>query len=589
MPDNRAASPETQGLDAERARLIGSIYEVVLRPEHFDSFMADWSAFVDQLARRLGELRVSDGPSARQLEDPVIEAHFRRAFALFERMGRGEAVLPPAGDGREALVRLGRGGAVLDARPGASAVFGAPVSLDTIRAALEPDSARRLDACLAAADRAPASGRFSVLSLAEAPPDAALPGGGLVAAVTTRDPEGDGFVTEIRTLGIGWTPALSTILAASFRLTPREVDLVRELTRGGDLPAVALRSGRSLNTLRAQLKSVFAKTRTGAQPELMRLVAALMLNGPAAEARPDAAPGAGQEIGVDVGDGRVMPVVVTGPENGVPVVFVHGMLDGLASLGFLGPTLQAAGVRLYAPMRANFGSSYADPRVREAPEIFARDLGAVLGALNLPRVVLLAHMAGCVPAYAAAARLGARVAGLAGVSAGVPITSIEQFATMTPRQRAVAYTARFAPALLPAVLRAGIAQIDSRNAGNFMTPLYPRGTRDRDVVERQGIAEAMIEGYRYTVAQGPRAFQIDSRHVTRDWSALVAGSDCPLCLIHGTQDPVVSYRSVQDFAEGRARVRLVTIEGEGQLLLYARPEAVMRSVGDFARACLAPA
>ncbi|MCB1388550.1 MAG: alpha/beta hydrolase [Rhodobacteraceae bacterium] len=576
-----------ESLDAERARIIGSIYEVVLNPEHFDSFMADWSDFVDHLARRLGEMHVSDEPSSRQLEDPVIEAHFRRAFALFERMGRGEAVLPAAGEGREPLVRLGRSGSIVSVRPEAATLFGETVTLASIRAALEPDSATRLAAFLAAFDRAPASGRFAVLSLDETPETESLPGGGLVAAVTVRDPGGQGFVTELRTMGIGWGPALSAILVESFRLTPRECELVRELTCGGDLPAVAQRTGRSLNTLRAQLKSVFAKTRTGAQPELMRLVAVLMLHGPESEARPDAAPGAGQEIGVDVGDGRIMPVQVVGPEDGVPVIFVHGMLDGLASLGQLGGALQAAGVRIYAPMRANFGSSYADPRIREAPSLFARDIGTVMSALNVPRAVLLGHMAGAIYAYAAAARLGRAVAGIAGVSACVPITSIEQFAAMTPRQRAVAYTARFAPALLPAVLRAGIAQIDSRNVENFMTPLYPRGTRDREIVGRAGVSDIIIEGYRYTVAQGQKAFQVDAWHVTRDWSALVDGSECPLYLIHGELDPVVSLRSVREFAQARARAHVVEIEGEGQLLLYAQPEAILREVGAFARRCLA--
>ena len=589
MPDDQSAPWTVEALDAERARLIGSIYEVVLRPEHYDSFMEDWSAFVDNAARRLGELQIGDGPSARQLEDPVIEAHFRRAFALFERMGRGETVVPPAGDGRGPLVRLGRGGVVLEAQPEAEALFGGAVSAAAIRAALEPASAQRFTVFLSAFDRAPASGRFAVLALAEPPEGAALPGGGLLAMVTSRDASGEGFVAELKTMSIGWGPALSAILAESFRLTPREVDLVRELTRGGDLPAIALRTGRSPNTLRAQLKSVFAKTRTAAQPELMRLVAVLMLHGPDAETRAEPLHPEGQEVIVDVGDGRLMPVVIVGPEDGVPVVFVHGMLDGLACLGLLGPALQAAGLRLYAPMRANFGASYADPRLREAPAQFARDLEMVLGALNLPRVVLLGNMAGAIYAYAAAARLPRAVAGLAGVAACVPITSIEQFASMTPRQRAVAYTARFAPALLPAVLRAGIAQIDSRSAENFMTPLYPRGTRDREVVDRQGVAEAIIEGYRYTVAQGQKAFQADAWQVTRDWSALVAGSDCPVHLIHGTLDPVVSYRSVSAFYAARPRAHLVPIEGEGQLLLYARADAVLREVGAFARRCLATA
>lgn len=320
MPDDQSAPQTAEALDAERARLIGSIYEVVLRPEHCDSFMEDWSAFVDNAARRLGELQVGAGPSARQLEDPVIEAHFRRAFALFERMGRGETVVPLAADGQGPLARPGRDGVVLEAQPEAEALFGGTVSAAAIRAALEPASAQRFTAFLSAFDRAPASGRFAVLSLAEPPEGAALPGGGLVA-----------------------------------------------------------------------------------------------------------------------------------------------------------------------------------------------------------------------------------------------------------------------------VLRAGIAQIDSRSAENFMTPLYPRGTRDREVVDQQGVAEAIIEGYRYTVAQGQKAFQADAWQVTRDWSALVAGSDCPVHLIHGTLDPVVSFRSVSAFYATRPRAHLVPVEGEGQLLLYARADAVLREVGAFARRCLATA
>ena len=579
---------ETDALDADRARLIGSIYEVVLRPEHYDSFMEDWSDFVDQAARRLGELHISDTSSTRQLEDPVIEAHFRRAFALFERMGRGETIMPNAGSADAPLVRIARDGSVLFASPEARAIFGDPVTLAGIRDALEPDSTARLKAFLGAFARAPSSGRFAVLSLAETDNEVttALPGGGLVSMTALRDPDGDGFVTELRTMNVGWTPALAAILVESFRLTPREVELVHELTRGGDLPAVAQRRGKSLNTLRAQLKSVFSKTRTSGQPELMRLIGAVMLHGPEKEGQVDTSMSTGEERLVDVGDGRMMPVVILGPEDGLPVVFVHGMLEGLGCLRHVEPALHQSGIRLYAPMRPNFGNSYSDPRVRDAPDIFARDVAKMLQVLALPRVVVLGHMAGAIYAYAAAARLGSSVAGFVGVAACVPIVSIEQFATMTPRQRAVAYTARFAPALLPAVLRAGMAQIDSSSPERFMTPLYSRGSRDREVVENSRIGQSILEGYRYTVAQGQKAFQIDAWHVTRDWSALVVGSDCPVLLIHGVHDPVVSFDSVQVFAQRYGRMHLEELDHEGQLLLYSQPERVMAQVAAFARTCL---
>ncbi|MCC0075394.1 MAG: alpha/beta fold hydrolase [Rhodobacter sp.] len=578
-----------QGLDADRARLIGSIYDVVLRPESFDDFMEDWSAYVDRAARQLGEPRVTEGQAAVTLDDPLIEVHFRRAMALFERMGRGEAEDGDTTGSTPVLLRLRRGGSVQVLAAQALDYFGATPSWCSIREALDPDSALRLDGFLAAFERAPASGRFVVLSLAEGAqgPDGNLPGGGLVSVTTARDPSGDGFVADMRALAIGWGPALPAILAESFRLTPRETDLVRELTLGGDLQTIAGRSGRSMNTLKAQLKSVFAKTRTGSQMELMRLVAVLVLHGPGNEGQSDAGQQSPLETRVDLGDGRVMPVHLFGPEDGLPVIFLHGMLEGLGVTRRLGPGLAATGIRLIAPVRPNFGPAPADPRIREAPEQVARDVCGVLKALGIERALLMGHMAGAVYAYAAAARMGSRALGIVNVAGCVPVRSVEQFAAMTARQRAVAYTARFAPAFLPAILRAGIAQIDSADADRFMTSLYTPGSPDRAMIEDRDVGAAIIDGYRFTVAQGLQAFRTDAWHVTRDWSALVAQSSCPVLLIHGSRDSVITPDSVRAFAAQSARFSLVEDPEQGQLVFYARPESVLGRAARFARAQLA--
>ena len=120
-----------------------------------------------------------------------------------------------------------------------------------------------------------------------------------------------------------------------------------------------------------------------------------------------------------------------------------------------------------------------------------------------------------------------------------------------------------------------------------MTPLYAKGSRDREMIDRLGIAETILDGYRYTVAQGPKAFHIDAWHVTRNWSALVDASTCPVHMIHGSEDPVVTIDSVRAFAAARNRVTLHELTGEGQLILYGRPDSVLAEVARFARSCLA--
>lgn len=575
-------------LDAERARLIDSIYEAVLRPEHYDTFMDDWARHIEQAQARLGALRVSAGPERATLVDPVIEAHFRRAFDMLERMGRGPAgTAPTLPDpvGRPVLC-LRRRGAIEVPGPEGAALFGLSPDLAAVLAALEPDSAQRLAAMAAALDRAPAAGQFAVLALAGS--GGSEGGAGLLAARSQRGPTGE-VELVVRHLRLAWTGALESILSQTFGLSPREIDLVRGLSQGSDLVGLARATGRSHHTLRAQVKSVFQKTRTASQADLMRQVAALILYGGTGGA--PAAPNAGTDWGearqIALPGGRQMPVHLIGPPDGRPVVFVHGMLDGIAVTRRIGEELAALGLRLVAPVRANFGAAQPDDRVREAPEVFARDMAEVLGALGIERTLILGHMAGALYAFAAAARLDRRVAGVVNVSGGVPIRSVRQFALMTPRQRTVALTARFAPALLPAILRAGIAQIDGKDASAFMAALYADGTRDRAVVSDPDIAGAIVEGYRFSVAQGEQAFRIDSWHVTRDWSALVTASRCPALLLHGAHDPVVHADTVRAFAEGSNRITCEVAADEGQLQLYSAPRRILARIAAFGDQVLA--
>lgn len=61
-------------------------------------------------------------------------------------------------------------------------------------------------------------------------------------------------------------------LAALFRLTPAEARLARLLTAGATLEEASQSLGVSIHTVRVQLKSIFAKTGTQRQAELVRLL-----------------------------------------------------------------------------------------------------------------------------------------------------------------------------------------------------------------------------------------------------------------------------------------------------------------------------
>jgi DNA-binding CsgD family transcriptional regulator len=63
----------------------------------------------------------------------------------------------------------------------------------------------------------------------------------------------------------------SGVLIAKYRLTPAEVRVALHLIDGGDLGSCAETAGVGLGTVRAQLKSIFAKTGVNRQAALVRL------------------------------------------------------------------------------------------------------------------------------------------------------------------------------------------------------------------------------------------------------------------------------------------------------------------------------
>ena len=264
------------------------------------------------------------------------------------------------------------------------------------------------------------------------------------------------------------------------------------------------------------------------------------------------------------------------------MAFIHGMLDGHGVTARCEKSLKQRNIRLIAPTRPNFGGSEPDGGPKGAPDRFARDLEAILDTLGIERCPLFGHMAGSVYAFAAAVHLGERVTGILNVSGGVPILSRRQFAVMTPRQRIVAYTARYTPTLLPVILRAGIALLDSGGDHAFMKALYEATPVDYRVAIRPDVFAILSGGYRFTVRQGHGAFEIDSRQVTTDWSHYVEASTVPVTLVHGRHDPVVRIGTVRDFAARYPqRTRLVEVEDEGQLLFYARPDIVLDALARF--------
>jgi len=582
IPPEEHAEPhkEAEPQGPSRYDVISAAYEAAISPENYNNLVESWGAFLVDLVQST-EVHVDSQPSTDpRLDDPEIARHFHRAAQILRQTAinaHPERADDIVNANEHAALALSVAGRVTAANSVARHLFGAVDHLADLVSHFQADDGRRIRDMLAQ------TGRIGMA----APPTVALYGGtGEDAAHFVLSPvllRGDDVpIVIMRALLPQWSQDLDGILAHVFALTPRERELVRNMCANASINEIAAREKRSPLTLRTQLKAIFGKTGVTSQVALVRLVAGLSALSPTV-ASGGVEVDTGGQVSISLPDGRLVYVHTHGPADGRPVVFVHGMLDGIGISRQTSDALFARNIRLIAPVRACFGRSDPVPDRRTAPERFAKDLDHVLTAMGVDQTVIVGHMAGSLYAFAAASILPQRITGVVSISGGIPIRSRQQFQIMSTRQKVMAITARYMPHLLPLLLNAGIAQIRSGGERRFMEALYKDAPQDMAVASRSDVFPILRDGYQFTVAQGSAAFETDAAHVTRDWTGYVRATSQPVLLVHGAHDPVVRIATVRLFASEFANIGLRELDECGQLVLYDRPHVVLDALEDILR------
>ncbi len=560
-----------------RDQVIAAIYETVLRPELYELFMSAWEDHISNilsepdLAMRLDRCDLQGGMEI----DPELQAHFSRAYDILEQLGRKvprselkQRVIDSAGF----TILSNPDGQVVAAGLAARDIVNETHSLSDLTEHLTVNGVRMLeDLCEKARCEHDKVNSPIVLTTDIQPRH-------LIARIAFD--EGAPVQVLIEGLDYQWTAEAEQMLITSFGLSRAEVDVVRNLMAGYTLRRIAEISQRSEHTIRNQTKSVLAKTGAPGQADLIRLVAFLIDN----EDRPNTGhPGVVslQSTMLEMETGLKMQVFECGDPKGYPVVYLHGMLDGMAPLEYLQKQFQEQGLRVIAPVRPGYGLSDGVGTPEDAVEMIVRHVDELISRMKLERPVVLGHMAGALHGHFVCKRLANRVAGMVAVAAGGPVLRMKQISKMAPRQRVMTYTARFAPALLPFFVRAGVALVDSDEIGQFMDSLYRPGSHERIVVDHLGVAELMHAGYRFAVQSGSTGFVSDGHMMVRNWVPEVDGSKTPVLHLHGGRDPVIPACATERFTADHENMEFRLFPEAGQFLIYEQPDVVLGAIRDL--------
>ncbi|MDX1587339.1 MAG: alpha/beta hydrolase [Oleiphilaceae bacterium] len=257
-------------------------------------------------------------------------------------------------------------------------------------------------------------------------------------------------------------------------------------------------------------------------------------------------------------DGRTLSFSLTGPEEGFPVFYCHGIPGSRHETAMLSPDLRQR-CRLIAMDRPGYGES--SPCAGYGPEDHAEDLRCLAQHLGVTQCAVLGFSGGGVFALAAAAALGARHLVLTGVPA-VPLlaNALENAGALTAGtwRQALEAPETLAESLRPLL---GDAQsLSQAMAGSF-------SASDRALLNREDLQRAFERNMAAAVAQsaGPAASAMARDMVSVVSTRPVAGEKSPFTvrIVHGREDGLVYPAHACALAEAHPACQLELLPGCG--------------------------
>ncbi|MFV1529444.1 MULTISPECIES: alpha/beta fold hydrolase [unclassified Phaeobacter] len=393
------------------------------------------------------------------------------------------------------------------------------------------------------------------------------------------DPSAPAVLVE--QLTTGWSDVAADQVALRFGFDPEEMSLLRHLLIEADWIELRIGTGAERGPELALLGQMLSKTAAPSCPEMLRFLAYLMQQTTrdhdiaAGRASPP------QRV-LSLASGLTSQYLQFGAERGQPVIFVHGIFDGVAAIQRLQPQLRARGLRCLAPLRCGYGGSDSLPSGTDPIDLFVTQLDALIDAEGLVNPILLGHRSGCLFAAAAGRRLRDRLGGVVCIGATLPLPSIGHARALRGHQRALALSAVHASAVLPLVVRSWSRSVRQKGPQVLVSRQIARESADRQLLADPALSAVLDQSHRMMMQQGRGGYEIDLRLAVRSRDMRHCAKAAPTIYLHGGEDTVTPVDKLQAaLGSGHANLQIRVSKRAGTMLLYAQPELVFAAIDDL--------
>jgi pimeloyl-ACP methyl ester carboxylesterase/DNA-binding CsgD family transcriptional regulator len=373
--------------------------------------------------------------------------------------------------------------------------------------------------------------------------------------------------------------AAVNLISSKFRLSEAETYITASLIDGMTLREIAVKRSRSYKTIRNQLQQVLEKTNSNSQKTLMKLVSdltfllleerRLLENIPHKNSK---------TIEIPRPQGRKVEVLLCGDEFGIPIVslpalFGHGITDELVQSFILNKVFYVS------VSRPGYGTTSKPPKGQSLDDCTARDMIAVLEALEISKCIIMGRAASSQSVYNMLLRIPDRFLAAIILGGMVPRKYFLDKTIKSKWTEAVMAVSTFSKPISRLLLATGHRLFLSSNPITFLDRMYADSKTDCAAFRQGDTAEVIRQSCVNATYQGIDAGVQDMVDGFKDWDNSVETITVPVKLLHGLDDGNIPIDAVREFAaRHKKQFSLQEFSPGGGQLLYSHTDEILEII-----------
>ena len=387
-----------------------------------------------------------------------------------------------------------------------------------------------------------------------------------------------GILQELKAV---WDDQVGRLFAQSLKLTSIEQSICRAIVSGMSLRTLANERGRSVGTVRNQLKRMLAKLHLNSQSELICLYAGFLKFHQASlpgQRRAFELESKRQLQVFEFRPNQQLAVDVWGDENAAPVLYLHPLIGGTGLTTAVKEAFAASGHKLIMPWRPGYGASSnlqkGTPHLGEYADLLDR----LLDKLKLDDCVVLASN-GAVPYALAFAHKYPDRCGTVVLSApAIPLTEGHQLSMMSMQLRVAAYLAKHSEGIFKHYLRSTLNAIEAGHEESIAKRFFEKSSADQEFAESPEFRKIVVDALGYSFINGYDGALNDFLLNREDWLANVKDLETPVHMIFGQEDSQHSLALIKGFASTFKNASYETVPDAGSLVFFQSPDQIVQAI-----------